>query len=328
MVLDKWRMWRAGYTGITGLGQFNNNVKMIVLLLGPFLGMWIGAQIYIGTYQVPDEIAVWILFGVLGAWALEAVGFWAYTSTDANHFKVLPQTPTHMPDGEVRKFTFKIPPEGITKICDLHSGAIGAHIQFEDQYLYHDKRMPFPYPFKSMYCKIPAEVGATLKFTSSGEFWHKGMVVETPNCEHVSFYVRQFVEEHGQFKPVAVMGDCTFRHQRFIKGNGELKTADTEISDNELNDMLYKASLGREAELIKYAGTLEERIEGDERHARKYHKSVTDGINTILEAIHVWDELEVPLIQRIFTWRNIVYALIIIGAIVIFLQFFMGVKLF
>jgi len=300
---------------------------MILLLLGPFLGMWLGAQMLIGMYQIPDEQAVFILMGVLGVWVLEAIGFWAYTSTDANKYKVLPQTPTFMPDGGVPKFTFKIPREGITKICDLDNGAVGVHLDLTDRYLYQDKRMPFPYPFEELYVAIPAEVGQTFKFISSGEFWHKGMIVETPNCEHVSLYVRKFVEEHGRFIPVGVMGDCTFRHAQFLKGDGELMAPEESVSEENLDKLLYQASLGREEELAKYAGTLEEVIEADHKHARKYYKSVDQGINTILESIHTWDELEKPLIQRIFTWRNIVYAIIIVGAVLLFLQLVMGVKI-
>jgi len=258
---------------------------------------------------------------------LEAVGFWAYTSTDANKYKVLPQTSTFMPDGGAPKFTFKIPPKGITKICDLDNGAVGVHVNLTDRYLYQDERMPFPYPFEELYCKIPAEIGQTLKFISSGEFWHMGMIVETPNCEHVSLYVHRFVEEHGRFIPVAVMGDCSFRHHQFMKKDGELLTPEEQENEGDLTKMLYQASIQREEELVKYAGTLEERIEADEKHARKYYESVGKGIGTILKAIHVWDELEVPLIQRIFTWRNVVYAIIIVCAVVLFLQVVMGVKI-
>jgi hypothetical protein len=138
--------------------------------------------------------------------------------------------------------------------------------------------------------------------------------------------VGYFVEEHGHFKPVAFVSDCTYRHEAFIKKGVNIEEVMNDKGES--IHTLYNASIQREDETIRYAGTLEERIEAQEAHGRKYIKSVKKGIGLVLETVSTIDELYEPLIKRIFTWKNILYAIIVIFGIIIFLQFVMGVKLF
>ena len=318
--------WRYGQTGITGLGQMQNQLKMFIVVLAPFLALWFPSIWAISNGYIPKEIAGVVMICVMGAWGLICGFYSVYIKNDANNYKVCPQTPTYMPDGTEKKFTFKIEPEGLMKIpnCEFKDGSIGVKVRFKDRYLYRDKRLDFPFVFREGYWKLPAELGESFKFMSEGEFWHGGMIVSTSNCEHISWYVREIVQEKGVFFPVGVIGDCSHRHRDFMSGNGELEAP--VMSNKEKSELLYKAALQREGEATRYAETLEQRIEEHETHARKYKDSVSKGFNTIFGAIHTWEEVELPLVKRIVTWKNIVYAVLLIGGIFAFLYFFGMIK--
>ena len=266
------------------------------------------------------------MIGVMGAWGL-ICGFYAiYIKNDANNYKVCPQTPTYMPDGTEKKFTFKIEPEGIEKICEFEDGSIGVHVTFKDRYLYPDKKMDFPFPFNEGYWKIPSALGQSFKFMSEGEFWHGGMIVTTSNCEHISWYVREVVEiQPNRYVPVGVIADCSFRHEQFLRNNGGSDVENAEMHTGEMYELLFNAIRERYDDLYRHTETLEDAHETVLNQKGPQIKKATDHVmSSARQRVHLITDTSEPLLQRIFKWKNIAYVILIVLGFIVFARFVMG----
>jgi len=227
-----------------------------------------------------------------------------------------------MPDGGVPKFTFKIPPGGLKKECEFKDGRIGVTVKFADRYLYEDRRMPLPYIFQAGAFVIPAEIGESMNFTSPGEFWHKGMVVDTPNCEHISLFIDEFVQKvNGGFLAVGVLGDCTFRHQQFIKRhNGELE--DPELTPKEKYQLLYTKTWSQYDRLLQYVDTLEQTLESArEQGGKTVKKKVDEVLSMVRDLVHDITATKEPFYKRIFNFGFLAKVIIIGIALWAFLHF-------
>ena len=321
-----------GYTGITGLNQMQNNMTMLVLVLGTFLPLWFGA-LYLASYLVtvlPTELA-WIANGVqLLALIGEVMIFvlvHAFVRVDATKYKVCPQATLFMPDGGEPKYTLKIAQEGMRQICEFEDGGVGVHVPLKDRYRYNDRRFPIPIIFRDIYLKIPAALGNSFNFMLLGEYWHQGMVVETGTCENMSVYIRDYLEDGGVFKPVGVVSDCTFTHREFMN-NGEESNkgivGKPTLSQDETYQMLWASKCQEYDELFDHSQTLEAKITALQNVARKFQKSVRDAISTILDSIQTWDELKPSLAERLFKWRNVLYAVLLVVGLLAFARIFMG----
>lgn len=313
------RAWRYGYTGISGLNQMQNNFKMLLIILGPFLVVWYGAQYCVYAELVPRAMGPIVILLSIGGWAMYCLGVWAWITTDANKYKGLPQATVYFPDGGVVKYDFLIEPEGITERCKWDDGSVGLELSFVNRYLYQARDMEFPYVFNKILVRVPAETGKAFKFLSSGEFWHKGMVVETPNCEHVSIYIYGYVKENGEWKPVGAINDCSFTYAKALeKYNGNM-AKDVEAHEADVLYMLYHGALQREDELRQYTETLEETLETTyAQQGPKVKKQVDNVLSMVRERVHSITDTSVPIWKRIFNFgflAKVIIILVVVWAI-------------
>jgi len=321
-VVNRIRAWRLGYTGITGVNQLQNNLKMMVVLLIPFLGIWFVGQYVIQAEMVPEVFAPVILLLTLGAWVMYVVGYWAFVKTDATNYKVFPSATVYYPDGGVREYDFLVGDQGISERCRFKDGSVGVEMKFINKYLYDSRDMPFPYVFEEMLLRIPSVVGETFKFQDSGEFWHKNMIVETPNCEHISIFVYEWVQENGKWKPVGALNDCTLRYGEALKeflGNPQVKLTDREKQF----EMQYKSALKREDEIKQYAETLEVTNQVlIEQQGKGVQKQVKDVLNAIRARFRTVMDTSEPMWKRIFNFGNI-FRFVLILLMVILVYYFL-----
>lgn len=313
-LMDKIQSWRYGQTGITGLNQMQNNVKMLVIIVGPFLGVWTGVQFVIANELVPEwfgaSLSVLTVIGWLGYCGF----YYSWVKTDASNYKGLPQATLSFPDGGVRKFDFMIEPEGIKARHEFPDGALGVEINLLHRYMYQAKNMAFPYVFQSILSVIPAKIGETFKFNSSGEFWHKGMIVTMPNCEHVTFYIFRWVREldengNPHWKPAGVINDCSYNYGQALEGkerNLETLQEYVESYEADLNIMLYQGALKQIDDLQQWTATLEDTLETALKQGGvKVKGQVDDVLEMVRSRVHTIGETGIPWQKRIFKLGNL-----------------------
>ena len=321
-IVNRIRAWRLGYTGITGVNQLQNNLKMMVVLLIPFLGIWFVGQYVIQMEMVPKLFAPVVLLLTLGAWVMYVVGYWAFVKTDATNYKVFPSATVYYPDGGVREYDFLVGNQGISERCKFKDGSVGVEMKFINRYLYDSRDMPFPYVFEEMLLRIPSVVGETFKFQDNGEFWHKNMIVETPNCEHISIFVYEWIQENGKWKPVGALNDCTLRYGEALKkfrGNPEMKLTTREKQF----EMKYKNALKREDEIKQYAENLESRIEvQSDQQGKTVHKLAKDAMNEMRSRVSTIMDTSESIWKRVFNFGNI-FRFVLILLLVVLVYYFL-----
>lgn len=265
-----------------------------------------------------------MIFAVMGGEVAWCAFYWAYVSTDASKYKVFPQATCFFPDGGDRKFTFPIKQDGITKRCDFKDGSIGVEIEFLYRYLYQSRDMAFPYVFQKMLARIPSDVGKSFKFISMGEYWHKGMVVETSNCENVVFYCFKWVRENDEWKPIGVL--LTAHNYDMALKDSKVPKDGLMAYEGDLNWMLYKNSLKREDEQAQYTSTLEQAHEvALKQQGKGFKKQVDDSLEAIRSRVSRIQDVREPLWKKVFNFKTLAKALIVIFAVWAFLHFALGV---
>jgi len=303
-----------------------NNFKMLLILLGPFLGLWFGAQYAVMMGYVPQTLAPIALLMAIGGWLMYCLGVWAYITTDASKYKGLPQATVYFPDGGVVKYDFLIKPEGITERCKWNDGSVGLEIEFVNKYLYQARDMDFPYVWSKVLARAPSKIGEAFKFLSSGEFWHKGMVVETPNCEHISLYIYGWVKENGEWKPVGAINDCSFTYAKGLKEFSNFPSEGNEVNEAEVNFMLYKGALQREDEQRQYNATLEATLETMLEQGGKVIKTQVDKVlSSVRDGVHDITDTGIPIWKRIFKFGNVIKIIAVVVIIYLILHYLVGV---
>jgi len=292
---------------------------MMVVLLIPFLGIWFVGQYVIQAEMVPEVFAPVVLLLTLGAWVMYVVGYWAFVKTDATNYKVFPSATVYYPDGGVREYDFLVGDQGISERCKFKDGSVGVEMKFINRYLYDSRDMPFPYVFEKMLLRIPSVVGETFKFQDSGEFWHKNMIVETPNCEHISIFVYGWVQENGEWKPVGALNDCTLRYGNALEefsGNPKMELTKREKQF----EMEYLNALKREDELRQYAESLESRIEVQSvQQGKKVLELSKDAMNEMRSRVSTIMDTSESVWKRIFNFGNIFrFVLILLMGVLIY----------
>jgi len=324
-LMDKFRAWRYEQTGISGLNELQNNIRMILVIVTPFLAVWFSIQYIIIAELVPEWLGAWMLLGTIFGWLGYCGVYWFWVGKDASRFKVLPQTTCFFPDGGDRKFNFVIKQGGIKERCDFTDGSKGLELDLLHRYLYQAKDMDFPYVFDKVLIKIPASFGESFKFVSVGEFWHKNLIVETGNCEYVSYYVFEWIKENGEWKPLGTVADCSLNYERALQ-----KYLDpAELVDMVEADAFYlawKGQVKKFEELQRYTARLEDAHEvALKMGGRDLKKEVDKVLESIREGVHDIDDVTESRFRKIFKFWNIIKVLIVIAVIYGIAHYLLGV---
>lgn len=327
-IINKIQAWRYGQTGITGLNVAQNNLKMVFVLLTPFLAVWLTIQYFIVQGQIPEVLGSWMLLGTIFGWLAYCVGYWAYVTTDASKYKCLPQSTCFFPDGFDRKYTFTIKQDGVKERCRFPDGSIGVELHLLHRYSYQALDMPFPYIFKSLLLRIPSDIGKTFKFMSKGEFWHKGMIVTTNNCEHISCYFFRWVNENGEWKPTGIISDCSHNYAKALKTFDTTPLDSEMMHEGDLNWMLYQGALQRQEQLEIYSESLVDALENIRKMGgKKVKELVESNMSEIRDLVSDIQDTGEPWRNKLFNFKNWIKVLLIAGGIIAVL-WFLGVITF
>lgn len=296
-----------------------NNGKMTAVIAGPFMGAWLFIQML-----VPAEYMDMAVLFLCGGWITYCVLIYAGAKADATSYRAFPQPVWRFPDGGVRVFNkMLISPDGYEKVCDFEDGSVGYHVWWQERLQYHEKRMPFPFVFNSGWWKVPAEFDRAFAFAGGGEFFHRGIAVSHPACESISVYVVDWEITEGIMEPVCLINDCYHQYEEMLKNSKKIQMSD--FKNVERLQMLLRDSKKARLGLMRHDRYLEESLDEVMKEGSKdLKKIVDDRMGAVRGRVHTIMDTEEPLIRRVFTFKNLFKAVLLIGIVLIITHFFFG----
>jgi len=265
--LDKLGMLRE--PTVTGIGLTEANLKMMGVLLAPFLVCWT-----IIKFFLPVELYDQYIAYTFGGWLVWIIMIWAWAKSDANNFIVFPQSKWKFPNGDCRTFDLKVPPDSWELIEEFEDGSKGYKVWFDATYQYADPDLPFPRKWRMAYWNTPNTWDLSFARRAVGEFAHKGIFVTKPDCEDISVYVIGWETMDGEHFPNCVINDCALTYKQVLerasivqKGDkAKLKSAQTNL----------RASRKKVHSLNQHTAYLEDRVEIAEQESSEKFKESAD----------------------------------------------------
>lgn len=313
MIFDRFRREK----GITGLDETRNNAKMTALIAGPFCVAWLVIQMFV-PLKYMDMVIIIMFFGWIGY----IVFYYAWAKADASSYRPFPQIPWRFPDGSVRVFSMLIPPDGYERLKDYEKGEVGYHVSFTEKYEHHDPKLPFPDIFEDAYWLLPRSWEETFDFRSAGEFFHKGVIVDHPACEYASVYVLDWELKEGKRTPVCAVNDCALRYAESVKG---FDGSPLSLTRAKILETLLVASRKRELRLQQHSAYLEETLDIVMKEgSQDVKKIVNDRMRAIRDRVHTIMDTGESRLSRIFNFKNVAKALLILGLLFLITHFVIG----
>lgn len=294
---------------VTGIGLTESNLKMVGVVLVPFLVAWI----FIKIVLPPELYDLYVSFA-FGGWLIWVVLVWAWAKSDANNFIVFPQSKWRFPNGDCRTFDLKVPTDSWELLEEFKTGECGYKAWFDSTYQYDDPSLPFPRLWKMAYFITPSTWDKSFARRAFGEFFHKGVFVTKPDCEDISVYVIDWETMGGEHYPICLINDCALRFKEVLK-----ETKVTSIGEaSRLNAMLTMLRDARKKvdSINQHASYLEDRVEIAERESAEKFKDSADNRMKAIRKRHarVMDTGE-SIWTRFRNMKTLGYA-ILIGIIV------------
>lgn len=304
------------YGGITGLSQTRAQLKIIMLALIPMATILGLAQ-----FSLPEDFkglsSIMALMGEL------VVIVFVFMRASINIVKLvpLPSAHTHFPDGQVIPFDFKIEPNGIKFLCDFPDGSKGYDLQFAERYEHQDPKLPYPYVFQSMYLKTfpKTDFDHAIQQVSEAEVFHENMFVTHPRCDFITIYIKEWAEVNGEWVPVAVLGASSYSYAKFLAGE------EAELDNTNLKKMTLAYAQRQMQELKEHSDTLEIALEVQrEQTGRKHKEQVDKTLGAVRDGVHTIEDTSESWTSRVFNFKTIAKAMIILGLALLFTHFLLG----
>lgn len=313
-IVNRFKAWRQG--AVTGAGFTENNIKMLGYLLAPFLAGWTGVK-----YLTPPELYDMYVGLLLIGWLLWCVLLWAWAKSDAGNYICFPQSQWRFPDGSCRTFDLKIPPDSWEKVINFPNGDKGYYVEFSNTYLVDLLNLPFPLIFDKAYWIIPALWDTAFQRRAFGEFFHKGVYVQKPDCENISVYVTHYEPTEQGNIPVCIINDCSITYQRTLKNAKRMSIGQVA----KLNSVLlaYSKERTKRLSLLSHTSFLEDRVTIAEGEASTdFKKSADERLESVRKRHGTIMETQESLFTRIFKLKNIAIAMVIIAIVILVGRFF------
>ena len=311
---------RRRYGGITGLNQMDSNVKMMVIGLAPLLGIIVINNFFItGT---PLEEYSWLITILALIVEVGWIGIlYMRASNDANRLIVFPQTHIRFPDGTSKWFDLKTRASLIEEQCIFPDKSRGYRVQFLDKFEHQDKKLPYPYVFQSMYWRAPASWADSFERLCEGECFHGNVYVDIGSCEPLTLWVKEIPETEDGFEPLAYVADSSFQYKQWLNNDGhDQKTPPTDVYL-----MPFRKAQAKVHSMLDHQESIEVRLSVAEGEKPKDFKDAADARLKAVRKRHgrIMDTSE-PLLSRIFNFKTLGKALLIIGGILLISHFVMG----
>jgi len=300
----------------------DSNLKMLFIGTAPLISIVVLNNFFItGT---PLEEYSWLItiMGLIGE--LGWIGLlYMRAKAEANGLIVFPQAHIRWPDGSSSWFDLKTMSDYIEQICKFEDGSLGYHIRFLDRYEHQDKKLPYPYVFQSMFWKAPAEWADTFERLSRGEVFHGNVFVDHGSCEPTTIWVKDVPETEDGFEPLCLVADSSFQYRQWLRNNGQGVAAKEGQSDLYL--MPFMKTQAKIHSVLEHQQSIESRLYISESEKSDDFKKAADSRLKSIRKRHgrIMDTSE-PLLSRIFNFKTIGKAIIIIGSVLIISHFVMG----
>jgi len=307
---DKFQAWRQG--AVTGAGFTENNIKMLGYLLAPFFAGWAVVRLLLP----PEQYDLYVGFLLVG-WLMWCVLLYNHAKSDASNYLVFPQSTWRFPDGTVRTFDLKVPPDSWEKIIDFPNGDVGYYVEFRESYLVDLLNLPFPLVFNKAYWVLRGLWDKAFQRRAFGEFFHLGVYVNKPDCENISVYVTGYEPTEDGNIPVCLINDCSLAYEEAMKQAKTMKIGEKAS----LNSKVLALTKERKKRLSMLSHTtfLEERVEIAEKDATIEFKDSADSRMENVRGRHgTIMETQKSLFSRIFKLKNVAIAIVIIGLLLMF----------
>lgn len=298
-----------GSRGIKGLNSTENNLKMTGAVIGPFLAMWIGIQMFLpkALYEVSMSLA-------MGVWVAWIVILWAWCRSDAAGYIPFPQSKWRFPDGTCRTYDIKIGPDSWEKIVEFPDGKVAYKVYFSENFAYQDPDLPYLDVFNVAYWITPCDWDEAFKRRAFGEFFHKGVFVQHPACEDISVYVMDWETKEGERFPICLINDCSFSYYKTLESYRAPDMTEQGINKSHALMVMYRDGRKREEKLLSHAQYLEDRLVVAEHDRSIDFKKASDNRLKAARARHsrIMDT-KVPLLTRILNLKTIAIVILILS---------------
>lgn len=254
---------------VTGIGLTESNLKMMGVILAPFLIGW-----SVIKFMLPPELYDLYITFAFGGWLIWVVMVWAWAKSDANNYIVFPQSKWKFPNGDCRTFDLKVPSDSWELLDEFDDGSKGYLVIFEDTYEYADPSLPFPRIWSMAYFVLPAFWDMSFARRAFGEFFHKGVFVTKPDCEDISVYVIDWETQEGEHYPNCIINDCALTYKQVLERANIVAKGD-KAKLKSLQTQLSKARKKVEA-LNVHTRYLEDRVEVAEQETSQKFKESAD----------------------------------------------------
>ena len=253
----------------TGIGLTESNLKMMGVILAPFL-----ACFAVIRFCLPQELYDLYISFAFGGWLIWVVMVWAWAKSDANNFIVFPQSKWKFPSGDCRTFDLKVPADSWEELEQFKDGSRGYKVGFDGTYEYADPSLPFPRVWSMAYWILPATWDLSFARRAFGEFFHKGVFVTKPDCEDISVYVIGWETIGGEHFPVCLINDCALTYKRVMRATKLMSIG--KASRNQALLTMLRASRKKVDSLNQHTAYLEDRVDIAERESAEKFKDSAD----------------------------------------------------
>jgi len=254
---------------VTGIGLTESNLKMIGVILAPFLACWMVIKFFL-----PPELYDLYISFAFGGWLIWVVMVWAWAKSDANNFIVFPQSKWKFPNGDCRTFDLKVPADSWELMEEFEDGSKQYKVGFDATYEYVDPSLPFPRTWSMAYFLLPSTWDLSFARRAFGEFFHKGVFVTKPDCEDISVYVFDWETIGGNHFPNCIINDCALTYRQTLERAKVVKKgekAQIKRLKGNLSELRKKAD-----SLSQHTAYLEDRVDIAEQKSSEEFKESAD----------------------------------------------------
>ena len=308
---DRLKFW--GFGGTTGFNATENNIKMTIVIVAPFLGLWLAIRVIMPEplYDMAVTVSVFI-------WLAYIFMLYSWAKSDASGFLPFPQSKWKFPDGTCRTFDLKVPPDSWEKICDLPDGKVAYKVYFSERLVYQDPDLPFSDVFDVAYWILPDLWDKSFQRRAFGEFFHRGVFVTHPACEDISVYVLDWETKEGERFPVCLVNDCALTYFKALHVYNTPQFTAEGVDKAEATYVLYRDGRKREGKLLDHSAYLEDRLEIAEKESSEDFKKSADSRLKAIRARHARImSTKQPLLTRLLNLKILAWAIFFLSALAI-----------
>lgn len=306
----------------TGLQQTSNSFKMAGYVLAPFLVVWFVIKLFVPMAY--SDIASMISF--IG-WIAYIVMLYAKAKSDAAGYIPFPQSHWFFPDGQQISYDVLIPPNGWEKIVDYSDGSTLYRVYFKDKLAYQEADRPYADIFSRALWKLPCDWNDAFKRNAHGEFFFENLFIDHPACENIEVSVVDWDEAGKTRTPVCVItGSSYYFEQTRATGGKRLPSPEEKSATKTVRLEAVIVDLKEELRELRTRNRFleDEATQYTKKEPRDIKELSDKRIERVREEIGDIMDTKESTWKRIFNFKTLGTALIVIAILLIMSHFILG----